>query len=60
MLYVRYQDLLQVRQDLQRRDRYPVRDCGWYVNDLRRRRRPLPRGPGQREDQRPRYLPDVA
>ena len=60
MLYVRYEELKKIQLDRQRRDRYPVEDSGWYVNELRRRRRPLPRGPGRPDVQRRDRINDAA
>ncbi len=59
MLYVRHQDLVLIQQNRHRVEPSPSSN-DWYVNDLRRRRPPLPSGPGQPESDSPADLPDVA
>ena len=59
MLYVRPQDLVAVAANRYRVGQRRVQ-VEPYVNEVRRRRRPLPSGPGQHEPRRPVDLPDAA
>ena len=60
MLYVRSEELKNIQLDHHCREHHPVQDADQYVNELLRRRRPLPRSPGRPDVQRPNRINDAA